>query len=108
MFIKAQCLKTYYRICTLDHENPVHEAVAQDDETRDRRWTKIKKKPFTVLAKETISDWDLPPTPDLETARYPVVPPWYNIEEKLHLELEAPVNKQMNKEHVKQIILCLP
>ena len=105
IYLKSLSVKMFYRISILEQDNPVHEAVILDDSLRDQTWTKFFKKPFTVLTKSIIHNWGLPATPDLKKLEYPVVPPWYDLVNFIHLELEEPVLKSMNFDYIKAVTL---
>ena len=49
--------------------------------------------------------WDIPENIWLETNRYPIIPPWYDIKKHISLDLITQSNKSQSKEQNKQAVI---
>ena len=105
IYLQNQCIKYYYKIKTQQENNAVKKQIFNNDNIRNKIWTKnIFRKPFVLKCEEYIINWNLPITPNIEI-KSPVIPPWLQLEELVNLEMDIKSTKAMGVEHNKQVSL---
>ncbi|CAL4233661.1 unnamed protein product [Meganyctiphanes norvegica] len=91
MQMKLQGLKQYYKLMAQGPNFPVHATIFVN--LADKTWNRTKKKPFVIIAQETIRDWNLPQQPIIMPLQTPGIAPWENLEANIHLQLTRPTTK---------------
>ena len=65
----------------------------------------MKKKPFVLQVEDILNTWNHQNNPRIKTIIYPVIPPWFNLENMIEHDLVSPTTKEMGKEQNKQSVL---
>ena len=107
LFIQAQAIKQYYKLKIQTGNFPITEQIFNDDTIRNKLWTPNHfKKPFVLKVEELINNWNLPNV-QIETTEYPVIPPWFHIENYIHTEMDIVSTKAMGTEHNRQTTISM-
>ena len=85
--------------------HPVHNQIFNNDDLRNRVWTSIRKKPFVLQVENLLNTWHLQINPRLEYINYPVIPPWFNLENVIEHNLLCPTKKDMGKDQNRQSVI---
>ena len=59
-----------------------------------------------MKVEELINNWNLPNV-QIETTEYPVIPPWFHIENYIHTEMDIVSTKAMGTEHNRQTTISM-
>ena len=108
IYLEAQNLKHYYKIKAFGQSHPVHSQIFNDMRIQDKIWTPAAyKKPFALRAEELVRIWNLTDFNVPQISMIPVLPPWYNIKENVHLDLDIPTTKNMGVAQNQQATLSM-
>ena len=96
----------YFKTKSMGPTNKTHDIIFGNEDHRDLHYSdKFKKKPFMLKTEEIMRNWNIPFNIELKEHKYPVIPPWYNINAHISLELKSLTNKSQSKEQNKQAVL---
>ena len=73
----------------------INNLLLNDRDIDNNVWTKIRKKPFIIKIKEILDNWNLPKDPNIEVVSYPIIPPWFNINNLVSIDLQTHTTKAM-------------
>ena len=106
ILIEEQTLKHYYEVKSIGLQHPLHDQIFNDIRTRNKVWTKnIFKLPFALKSEELLREWNMPDFQVQRVSLKPILPPWFNVKDQLHLELDMHTTKAMGVVHNNQAAL---
>ena len=94
---KELCCKYYYKLKTLPDTHPTI-PIMEDENIRDKIWSKLNKKPFIKRTSETLHYWQLQNDILVKAIPYPSAPPWKEPKVMLKEELLTPITKDTSIE----------
>ena len=102
--IKENCCKTFFRMSS--HSHPVLQSIREDEDARDKVWTKVLKPPFIKRCMQILEAWDIQEE-DIEVSEVllPSHPPWTKSRLALNDKLLHRVQKDQNTEGIKAVAL---
>ena len=102
--MKELCCKYHFKLRTLPNDHPTTKIV-DDEDIRDKIWSKVNKKPFTKRTNETLHYWQLPNDIQVQARPYPSAPPWKETKLTLKEEMIMPITKDTSTEEKLAITL---
>ena len=99
-YLEEQSLKYYFKLRSFGQQHPVNSQIFNDENTQGKIWTPgVFKKPFALRAEELETSWHIPQLKIPRVNMSPVLPPWFNIKENIHLDLDIHTIKAMGPTH---------
>ena len=97
LYIEELCCKYYFKLRTLPNEHPTS-TIIDDEEVRDKNWSKLNKKPFIKRTNEILQYWQLPQDTYVKARPYPSAPPWKEPKISLIEDMTSPISKETSME----------
>ena len=98
IYLETQNLKYYFKLKSLGITHPVSSQIFNDERTENKIWTpSVYKKPFALRSEELIRTWNLSEIniPQINSGQ--IIPPWLNIKDNVHVDLDTFTTKAMGK-----------